>query len=94
MLVRIHAGCSILLWPASFVLPNALRSANDVRFTMLVSIASMAIFRVFASWILCVQLGYGALGVWIAMVADWICRVAFFVGRTLSGKWKTKYASA
>ena len=91
VLVRIHAGCSILLWPASFVLPNALRSANDVRFTMLVSIASMAIFRVFVSWILCVQLGYGALGVWIAMVADWICRVAFFVGRTLSGKWKTKY---
>ena len=94
VLVRIHAGCSILLWPASFVLPNALRSANDVRFTMLVSIASMAIFRVFVSWILCVQLGYGALGVWIAMVADWICRVAFFVGRTLSGKWKTKYAAA
>lgn len=91
LLVLIHAGCAIVLWPAAFVLPNALRSANDVRFTMLVSIGSMAFFRVFASWILCVQLGLGALGVWIAMVADWICRVSFFLGRTISGKWKTKY---
>ncbi len=91
LLIRIHMGCAILLWPASFVLPNALRSANDVRFTMLVSIGSMAFFRVFTSWILCVQLGMGAVGVWIAMVADWICRVGFFVGRMRSGKWKTKY---
>ena len=50
-----------------------------------------ALFRVFTSWILCVQLGLGAVGVWIAMVADWICRVGFFVGRMRSGKWKTKY---
>ena len=91
LLIRIHMGCAILLWPASFVLPNALRSANDVRFTMLVSIGSMAFFRVFTSWILCVQLGMGAVGVWIAVVADWICRVGFFVGRMRSGKWKTKY---
>ncbi len=33
-LVMIHNGFSILLWPASFVLPNALRAANDVRYTM------------------------------------------------------------
>lgn len=91
LLVRIHVISAMLLWPASFVLPNALRSANDVRFTMLVSIGSMAFFRVFTSWILCVQLGMGAVGVWIAMVADWVCRVGFFVGRMLSGKWKAKY---
>lgn len=40
-LVRIHAGFAILLWTLSFVLPNALRAANDVKFTMLVSILSM-----------------------------------------------------
>lgn len=93
-LVWIHAGCAILLWPVAFVLPNALRAANDVRFTMLVSVGSMAVFRVFLSWILCVQMGMGATGVWIAMVVDWICRVSFFLGRTLSGKWKTKYVPA
>ncbi len=91
LLVRIHAGCAILLWPASFVLPNALRASNDVRFTMVVALASMAIFRIGFSWVLCVQMQYGAVGVWIAMVIDWVCRTAFFVGRLVSGKWKTKY---
>ncbi len=92
ILVLTHQGFAVLLWPASFVLPNALRAANDVRFTMVVSIASMAILRVGASWLLCVHFGMGAVGVWIAMVLDWICRTAFFVGRMVGGKWKTKYA--
>ena len=93
-LVLIHASCAIVLWPASFVLPNALRASNDVRFTMVVSVVSMALWRIGVSWILCVQLGWGALGVWIAMILDWVCRVLFFVGRLLSGKWKTKYIPA
>lgn len=91
VLVLTHQGFAVLLWPASFVLPNALRAANDVRFTMVVSIASMAILRVGASWLLCVHFGMGAVGVWIAMVLDWVCRTAFFVTRMVSGKWKTKY---
>lgn len=90
-LVWIHAGCGILLWPASFALPNALRAANDVKFTMWVGVGSMAIWRLGFSWLLCVQMEWGAVGVWVAMVIDWICRVSFFVGRTISGKWKTKY---
>jgi len=92
-LVLIHAGCAIALWPASFVLPNALRAANDVRFTMAVSIASMAFWRVGFSWLLCVHFRMGAVGVWIAMVLDWICRTAFFVTRMAGGKWKQKYIS-
>ena len=40
------------LWPAGFVLPNALRAANDVRFTMLTSILSMGIWRLAFSYIL------------------------------------------
>ncbi len=91
-LVRIHCSMTILLWPLSFVLPNALRAANDVKFTMWVGIASMLAGRIFGSWVLCVQLGWGATGVWIAMILDWICRISFFVPRMLSGKWKTKYS--
>lgn len=93
LLVVIHAGCGLLLWPAAFVLPNALRAANDVRFTMVVSIASMACWRILFSWLLCVHLGWGAVGVWWAMVMDWVCRVTFFLTRVLSGKWKTQYTA-
>lgn len=93
-LVLIHTSCAIFLWPMSFALPNALRAANDVKFTMYVGIGSMVAFRIAGSWILCVSLGMGAVGVWIAMVADWICRISFFLPRMLSGKWKRKYIPA
>lgn len=87
-LVWIHAGISILIWPSAFVLPNALRAANDVRFTMIVSVISMIVWRLGFSQILCVQLGWGALGVWWAMIIDWVCRTLCFVIRFASGSWK------
>lgn len=87
-LVMIHDGCGILLWPAAFALPNALRAANDVRFTMMTSVVSMIVFRMGLSWILCVNMGLGAVGVWYAMVVDWICRIICFVTRFVTGTWK------
>ena len=90
-LSTIHASLAIIFWPVSFVLPNALRAANDVKFTMWVGIGSMLACRIIGSWILCVHFGWGATGVWIAMVTDWVCRTSFFVPRMISGKWKTKY---
>ncbi len=90
-LVTIHAVCAIFFWPLSFVLPNALRAANDVKFTMIVSIASMACWRIGFSYIIGVRMGMGAIGVWIAMVVDWVCRVPCFVTRFRSGVWKEKY---
>lgn len=87
-LIWIHNGLGILFWPMSFVLPNALRAACDVKFTMWVGVTSMLVVRIGVSWILCVFLGWGATGVWIAMVLDWIVRISFFLPRVLSGKWK------
>ena len=87
-LIWIHNGLGILMWPMSFVLPNALRATCDVKFTMRVGIASMLLVRIGLSWVLCVLLGWGATGVWIAMVLDWIVRISFFLPRVLSGKWK------
>ena len=87
-LIWIHNGLGILMWPMSFVLPNALRATCDVKFTMRVGIASMLLVRIGLSWVLCVLLGWGATGVWIAMVLDWIVRISFFLPRVLTGKWK------
>lgn len=92
-LVAIHNGCAIFLWPASFCLANVLRAANDVRFPMFVSILSMLIFRICFSYVLAVWLGMGAIGVWWAMIADWVCRSLCFFLRYRSGKWKTFYCA-
>ena len=91
-LVWIHCGMGILIWPLAFILPNALRAANDVRFTMVVSIVSMVVWRLAFSQILCVQLGWGAVGVWWAMIIDWVCRTLCFVVRFASGAWKRSAA--
>lgn len=88
VLVLIHNGCAMILWPLSFVLPNALRASNDVRFTMVISIFSMWTFRIVFSYLLGQWLGWGAIGVWIAMILDWIFRVICFTVRFLSGRWQ------
>jgi putative MATE family efflux protein len=87
-LVVYHAVCGIIFWPLSFTLPNALRAANDVKFTMLTSILSMWLWRITFSYILGRYLGLGVYGVWIAMTLDWVFRGSCFGWRFLSGKWK------
>lgn len=89
VLVLIHDGFAILLWPAAFTLTNVLRAANDVRFPMGISILSMIAMRLGVGYLLAVGLGLGAVGIWSAMVLDWIVRMACFVGRYRSGKWKS-----
>ncbi|MGM9680622.1 MAG: MATE family efflux transporter [Eubacteriales bacterium] len=87
-LVAFHCLWGAAIWPLAFTLPNALRAANDVKFTMTVSIASMILFRLTLSYIIGYRMGYGAVGVWIAMVVDWICRVTCFLVRYYSGRWR------
>lgn len=88
ILVMIHDGLAMLLWPASFVLPNMLRACNDVRYTMVIAIFSMVTFRIGLSLVFGVHMGMGAVGVWIAMVVDWVFRVCCFVGRYFRGTWR------
>jgi len=90
-LILLHSLFNITVWAIAFTLPNAFRAANDVRFTMIVSIFSMWVFRIGLSYILSYFLTFGIYGVWFAMFADWIFRAAMFAVRFLSGKWLTKY---
>ena len=88
ILVCIHDGCAIFLWPLSFTLPNAMRAAGDVKFPMYMSIFSMIVMRVLFSYILGSYLEWGAIGIWCAMVMDWIFRVILLTTRYKSGKWE------
>lgn len=89
ILVAIHNGLAILLWPISFTLPSGLRAAGDVRFTMLFSIGSMFIFRLTFAYILGIGFHLGAIGIWLAMGIDWIVRSGVYSVRFRSGRWKS-----
>ena len=79
-----------LIWPLSFNLPNALRAAGDVKYTMVIGMLSMWIFRVGSSYLLGGMLGYGVYGVWLAMFLDWFVRVICLLIRYHGDKWHQK----
>lgn len=78
------------LWPLSFTIPNALRAAGDVKYTMVVSIISMWLCRVMLSLLLGNVLGWEIYGVWAAMLMDWVFRGGFFIWRIWKGPWKAQ----
>ena len=88
--IFLHAIIAVLIWPTSFTFPNALRAANDAKFTMIVSAASMLIFRLCFSYVLGQYMNLGLIGVWIAMFIDWGVRCIFFIWRYFSGKWMNR----
>ena len=88
ILVWIHCAGAIVMWPVAFTLPNALRAANDVRMPMVTSVFTMVVFRILFSVILGIHFQMGVIGVWIAMIMDWIFRLTLFILRYRKGKWK------
>lgn len=88
ILIIIHNTLAFLLHPTSFNLANSLRASGDVKITMLVGMGSMFIFRLGVAYILGIVCGFGVIGVWIAMGADWLARSFAFTVRYKSGSWK------
>lgn len=87
-LVIIHNVFNSFAFPFSGALSNGLRAAGDVRYTMIVSIASTVGGRMVLSYILGVVLNMGVTGLAFAMAFDWTVRAALFIRRQRSGKWK------
>ena len=83
-----HSLFCAVLWPAAFTMPNGLRAANDVKFTMTVSVISMWLCRICMSYVFGTMMGMGVLGTWFAMFLDWVFRIIFFVIRLRSNKWQ------
>ncbi len=76
-----------LVWTLAFIPAYGFRAAGDVRFSMLVSVFSMWIFRVSLCVFLCRVMGFGPMAVWIGMFTDWSVRAVVFTIRFYSGRW-------
>lgn len=76
-----------LAWVGAFTIPYGLRAAGDVKFSMIVSIASMWGCRVMLCNFLVRAFGFGLIAVWIGMFADWTIRAVIFSMRFMSGRW-------
>ena len=76
-----------LVWIMAFIPEYGLRAAGDVKFSMIVSCCTMWACRFCLCVFLIRVMGFGPMGVWIGMFADWTLRGIIFTWRFHSRKW-------
>ena len=76
-----------LVWTIAFVPGYGLRAAGDVKFSMITSCCTMWACRFCLCVFLIRVMGFGPMGVWIGMFADWTVRSIIFTWRFHSRKW-------
>lgn len=86
--IRYHAIMCMFAWVPSFSLPNTLRAAGDVMWTMVIAIVSMWVFRIGTAYFFSNAFHLGLMGIWIAMTIDWMFRGVCYEIRYHSGKWE------
>lgn len=87
--IRYHAFMCMFAWVPSFSLPNTLRAAGDVMWTMAIAIVSMWVFRIGTAYFFSNVFHWGLIGIWVAMTIDWMFRGICYEVRFHSGKWET-----
>ena len=87
-IIMINCVSAVFIWPLSFTVPNVLRAAGDVRYTMIIGVISMWVFRILFAVVVSRFMGACVTGVWAAMIVDWAVRSVFFCIRYRGGKWK------
>lgn len=87
--IRFHAVMCMISWVPSFSLPNTLRAAGDVVWTMIIAIVSMWTFRIITAYIFSYVFHLGLIGIWIAMTIDWTFRAVCYTLRYRGSKWET-----
>lgn len=90
VLVTIHTIWTILLGTTSGPLPSAIRAAGDIRFTLLMSVCSLLIGRLFFSFVFALWLDFGIVGMWLAMGTHWSMNSFPALWRFRSGKWRNR----
>lgn len=86
--IRYHAVMCMVAWIPSFTLPNTLRAAGDVMWTMAIAIVSMWVFRIGTAYFFSYVFNLGLIGIWIAMTIDWMFRAVCYELRYRGGKWE------
>lgn len=87
IIVIAHAVLMSLIWPSGYMLPIVFRGAGEAKFPMVVSIASMLLFRIALSYVFALGFNMGMLGTWAAMFADWIVKSVIYEWHYKKDKW-------
>ncbi|MDR0950623.1 MAG: MATE family efflux transporter [Candidatus Ancillula sp.] len=86
-IIIIHSIGAATLWTASFAITNTFRAAGDVKYPMVISIASMFICRIGTSLIFDYVFHMGVISIWLGMMVDWLARAIIYVHHYKSERW-------
>jgi putative MATE family efflux protein len=86
-------GVSMLFLGVFFPLAGALRGAGDTRVPFYARLLGAFVFMLGLSYLLAVTLDYGLFGVYVGMVASYLCWAAVVVAGFLWGDWAGKAAT-
>ncbi len=88
ILVLIHNIFNCIAFPFADPLGKGMRAAGDVRFTMVISLATTIGVRLIFSLLFAIVMDMGVIGIAWAMCLDWCSRAVIFYIRFRKGKWK------
>lgn len=84
----VRMNCFFLLcYPTTFILPYGFKGAGDARYTVWTTFIGMLVFRLLLGYVLGISLGFGIVGVWCGVIADWFVRSAMYVARLRGNTW-------
>jgi len=72
---------------AIFALGGALRGAGDTRYPLIVSLVNWFLVRLPLAYVLAFPLGFGLIGIWAGVTADYFVRAVLLALRFRSGAW-------
>ena len=85
-LLKYYFCIVVTLYPLAFTITPCIRAAGDVRYCLVAAMLGMWLGRILCAYLF-VGFGWGLMGIWYAILADWLIRIAFFVPRFATGKW-------
>jgi len=88
LLVLIHNIFNCIAFPFADPLGKGMRAAGDVKFTMIVSLATTIGARLIFSLFFGIVMHMGVIGIAWAMCLDWCIRAVVFYTHFQRGKWK------
>ena len=75
----------------SNIIPSALRSAGDVVFPSIVSVATLFMGRIIIGYTLTIVVGMGVPGIWLALSVEMLVRAILLRRRVRGDKWYQKH---
>ena len=88
--ILIFVAIACFLQVQALVNSGVLRGAGDSKYVALYSLVSITVIRPIVTYMLAFTFGFGAYGVWLALILDQTMRMFISKKRILSDKWIEK----